>query len=112
MTEAEVQAATEAAAKLSDEAIIVAFGWFSFGAKASVTSSPPHANMESRQAALDELLSLGLITHEHEYHKRHKIDRRHFKGTPEIGSVLGTARARAILKAVLNTPNTSDGEER
>lgn len=100
----------EIAAKLSDEAIIVAFGWFSFGSKASVTSNPPHANMQSRQAALDELLALDLITHEHEQHKRYQIDRHHFKGTSEVMSLFGTERAKAVLKAALDsrekaTPN-------
>jgi len=89
------------AAGLSDEAIIIGFGWFSFGSKASVTSSPPHANMQARQAGLDELLAAGLITHEHEYHKRHGIDRHHFKGTRAIMDLFGTERAKAVLKAAL-----------
>jgi hypothetical protein len=90
---------------LSDEAIIVAFGWFSFGAKASVTSNPPHASMKDRQAALDELLAAELITHEHEHHKRHGIDRHHFKGTWALQDMLQTEHAKGVLKKALGERN-------
>jgi len=96
------------AESLSDEAIIVGFGWFSFGAKASVTSNPPHANMQARQAALDELLAAGLITHEHEYHKRYRIDRHHFKGTRELQEVFSTERAQTVLKNALRAQATNN----
>ena len=86
---------------LSDETIIVAFGWFSFGAKAKVTSNPPHANMKARQAALDELLALNLIIHEHEIDKRYKIDRHHFQGTNDLMDVLRSERSKAVLKAAM-----------
>jgi hypothetical protein len=88
-------------ANLSDEAIIVAFGWFSFGAKASVTSSPPHANMKARQPALDELLAAKLITHEHESEPRYKIDRHHFHGTHELMDMLSTKHAKAVISRAL-----------
>jgi hypothetical protein len=93
---------------LSDDAILVAFGWFSFGAKASVTSNPPHANMKARQPALDELLAANLITHEHEFHKRHRIDRHHFKGTWEIMDMLNSAHAKEVLTAALHARNPSE----
>lgn len=86
---------------LTDEAIIVAFGWFSFGAKASVTSNPPHANMKARQSALDELIAADLITHEHESVPKRRIDRHHFKGTWCVMEMLGTERAKAVLLAAL-----------
>jgi hypothetical protein len=88
-------------ADLSDEAIILAFGWFSFGAKASVTSHPPHANMKANQAALDELLAAGLITHEHE--QRPGIDRHHFRGSTALTGLLETKRAKAVLEAALES---------
>jgi hypothetical protein len=87
--------------QVSDDAIVLAFGWFSFGAKASVTSSPPHANMAANRAALDELLAAKLITHEHEYHKRFDIDRHHFKGTAGIRDLLQTEHAKAVLASAL-----------
>lgn len=93
--------ANKVAEALSDEAIIVAFGWFSFGAKASVTSNPPHANMKARQAALDELLDAKLIAHEHENRPRYGIDRHHFKGTWDLTDMLSTERANAVLKTAL-----------
>lgn len=93
--------AEEIAANLSDEAIIVGFGWFSFGAKAKVTSNPPHANLKARQAALDELLAKNLITHEHEVDKRFKIDRHHFQGTNDLMDVLHSPHAKAVLKAAM-----------
>ena len=94
---------TEDGLVLSDEAIIVAFGWFSFGEKATVTSNPPHGNMKARQAALDELIAADLITHEHETHKRYGIDRHHFKGTRALSEMLATDRAKAVLKAALES---------
>lgn len=58
--------------------------------------------MKARQAALDELLAAKLITHEHEQHKRHKIDRHHFRGTPEVMDLFQTKRAQKVLKLALN----------
>ena len=86
---------------LSDEAIIVGFGWFSFGAKATVTSNPPHRNMTTRKAALDELLAANLITHEHECEPKYQIDRHHFRGTREIFDVLHSEHAKAVLTAAM-----------
>jgi hypothetical protein len=91
------------AARLSDEAILVAFGWFSFGSKASVTSNPPHANMKARQAALDELLAANLITHEHESEPRYRIDRHHFRGTQAVMDLFGTKRGKAVLAIAMET---------
>lgn len=93
--------AEEVAGRLSDDAILLAKGWFSFGSKASVSSHPPHANMKANQAALDELLAADLITHEHETHKRYGIDRHHFKGTTAITDVLQTTRAKTLLLDLL-----------
>jgi hypothetical protein len=92
--------------ELSDDAILLAFGWFSFGAKATVTSSPPHANMRANQDAIDELLAANLITHEHE--QRHGLDRHHFKGTSGIKDLLGSERAKAVLTRALTTDTTGD----
>jgi hypothetical protein len=93
---------------LSDDAIKLAFGWFSFGSKATVTSNPPHANMGANRAALDELLAAKLITHEHETH--YGADRHIFKGTKAIGELLQTERAKSVLLAALAHPNPSEKE--
>lgn len=90
---------------LSDETIAVAFGWFSFGSKASVTSNPPHANMKARQVQLDELLAADLITHEHESEPKYGIDRHHFKGTPALSDVLFTDHAKSVLQNLLEKRN-------
>lgn len=90
------------ARRLDDETIVVAFGWFSFGAKASVTSNPPHANMKARQPALDQLLAEKLITHEHEADKRLGIDRHHFKGTWRLMDVLHSEHGQAVLKKAMD----------
>lgn len=93
------------AERLSDDAIKLAFGWFSFGSKAAVTSHPPHATIKANRTALDELLEAELITHEHERHERHRIDRHHYKGTRAIGELLATERAKVVLTAALVLAN-------
>ena len=99
------------ASTLSDEAIIVAFGWFSFGAKATVTSHPPHANMIARQAALDELLAANLITHERETNRRLKIDRHIFRGTWAVMDMFRHPHAKAVLTAALHQRDTDGSPE-
>jgi hypothetical protein len=90
------------ATALSNDAILLAFGWFSFGSKGKVTSHPPHDNMTHHKDALAELQSAGLITHEHETHKRLKIDRHHFKGTSALKDMLQHPHAKAVLQSALD----------
>lgn len=90
--------------RISDAAIIVAFGWFSFGAKATVTSRPPHANMKARQGEPDELVAAGLITHEHVTSK-YGHDDHIFKGTKALQDLMFSDHAKAVLKATLETRN-------
>lgn len=78
---------------LSDAAKELAGAWFSFGPKATINISPPHANLRANKAALDELVEAGLVTHEHEAER----DIHTFKGTADIVPI-----AKESLRAYLS----------
>src|SRR3546814_3027674 len=64
-------------AGLSDDAIALFHGGFSFGSKATVNINPPHANLHANKASLDELMVAGHITYEYDARR----DRHTYKGT-------------------------------
>lgn len=94
MTDASPDAPAEG---LSDDAVKLCLGWFSFGAKGTVNISPPHENKTLNQAAIDELLAIGAIVHSHEAHR----DIHTYAGTSMCDAINKTPRARSILKSVL-----------
>src|SRR3546814_13664080 len=85
--------ANDLAAGLSDDAIALCLGWFSFGSKATVNINPPHANLHANTASLDELMVAGHITYEYDDRR----DRHTYKRSEErrVGNeCVSTCRSR------------------
>jgi hypothetical protein len=97
MKMSETISANDLAAGLSDEAISLCLGWFSFGSKATVNIDPPHANLHANKAGLDELVAAGHITHE--YDKRR--DRHTYKGSQAASLIRTSDRAKAVVQKLL-----------
>jgi len=82
-------------AGLSEAARDMCAGWFFFGAKAIVKSSPPHATLTANKAALEELVAAGLVTGPHPYNDYGVVE---YHGTSAAADV-GREAARARFKA-------------
>lgn len=89
--------ANDLAASLSDDAIALCLGWFSFGSKATVNIDAPHANLHANKAGLDELVAAGHITLE--YDKRR--DRHTYKGSEAATLIRTSDRAKAVVEKLL-----------
>lgn len=97
------------AGRLSPEALMLAYAWFSFGRKATVTSSPPHAMMNARKAEIDELLSYGLITIEHDHDRRIGRDNYIIRGTEAIFELNHSERSKEMILRHLMEKNDAQG---
>lgn len=85
--------ANEVAEGLSDAALELCLGWFSFGSKATVNIGAPYANLEANKDAINELLAAGHIVHSFDsWRKVHT-----YKGTVTTGLIRTSDRAKAIL---------------
>src|SRR3546814_4727038 len=82
--------ANDLAAGLSDDAIALCLGWFSFGSKATANINPPHANLHANKASLDELMVAGHITYEYDARRdRHRSE----EHTSELQSLMRSTYA-------------------
>src|SRR3546814_17761157 len=97
--------ANDLAAGLSDDAIALCLGWFSFGSKATVNINPPHANLHANKASLDELMVAGHITYEYDARR----DRHTYKGTSATITIRSSARAKAIVDKLIFEPAVEIG---
>jgi hypothetical protein len=95
MSEASSSTPDQLADTLSDQAIALCLGWFSFGAVGEVNISPPHAALAANKEGLDELVTAKFITHSHEAHR----DIHTYKGSRATELVTRSARAKALLAA-------------
>ena len=93
----ETISANDLAAGLSDEAISLCLGWFSFGSKATVNIDAPHANLHANKAGLDELVAAGHITHEYDARR----DRHTYKGSQAASLIRTSDRAKAVVQKLL-----------
>lgn len=78
---------------LSDAAIVLCLGWFSFGSKATVNIDAPHANLHANKEAIDELVAAGHITHSYD----ERMDRHTYKGSTAATLIRTSDRAKAIV---------------
>lgn len=91
------RSAEQLAETLSDVALKLCLGWFSFGQKGEVNISPPHASKAANQIALDELLDAGIISHAHECAR----DIHRYRGSDLARQICSSPRARRILSETL-----------
>lgn len=85
--------------ELSQNAINLCAGWFSFGVKSSVRSHPPHETYWKNKAAVDELLAAGLISRR-EFNGHGTFE---LVGTDEAGQI-GRKRAAEQMAELFAPP--------
>ena len=88
--------------QLSDEALALNAGWFSFGKKATVTIAAPYANYKANLGAIDELIGADIITYEwDDWQKTHVL-----RGTEMCNEIRQSDRSKKLIMSYLLQSNT------